>query len=144
MSYVQQITLRNLIRQDLTPECNHRLDELGGLSFFPQLPDQDNAEAIGAELSLLYLEFHKQFELCEIIRNNATKVAYTEFEIDPASLYNIIGEWRAEIDKMKDKDKISEALRIERKLSDIFQLSELNDHFWQIVYTHEGAEIYES
>jgi hypothetical protein len=143
MSYVQQIKLVNHIRGGLTPECNFRLEIIKDLSFMPVLPDEDYIEIMGAELSLLYLEFHKQFELCEIIRHTADKVASNDFQISRGQLQNIIGEWRMHLKTLKG-EALTEGLRIERKLSDLFQLEELNNHYWAIVYWHEGDEIYES
>ena len=143
MSYVQQIRLVNHIRDALTIECSERLEEIENLSFLPRLPDEDQLEFMGAELSLLYLEFHKQFELCEIIRHTADKVAPNDFQISKGQLQNIIGEWRMHLTTLKG-EALTEGLRIERKLSDLFQLDELNNHFWAIVYWHEGDEIYES
>lgn len=143
MSYVQQIKLVNHIRDGLTFKCSKRLEEIKNLSLIPRLPDEDQMELMGAELSLLYLEFHKQFELCEIIRHTAYKVASNDFEISWSQLQNIIGEWRMHLKTLKG-DALTEGLRIERKLSDLFQLDELTNHFWTITYWHEGDEIYES
>lgn len=143
MSYVQQIRLVNSIRDGLSTECSFRLEVIKDLSFIPVLPDSDYIEVMGAELSLLYLEFHKQFELCEIIRHTADKIASNDFGISKSQLQNIIGEWRMHL-KTLEGEALEEGLRIERKLSDLFQLDELNNHYWEIVYWHEGDEIYES
>ena len=142
MSYVQQILLRDSIRGGLSPKCTNRLEEITQLSFFPRFPDEDEVSIVHAELELVYLEFHKQFELDKIIVNKCMEAWKNEFVISDFELQEIIGEWRNEIDKEKamgsDGDYLTEMIRIERKLSDLFQIGELRHHYWEIVYWHEG------
>jgi hypothetical protein len=138
MSYIQQITLVLYVRDGLTEKDSQILDEIQEFMFLPKLPDEDLIEFFGAELSLGYLEFHKQFELDEIIKNTANPTSESEYEIAPEQLQNIIGEFRMHIDTLKDDEIKKEKLRIERKMSDLFQLSELHDFRWSIHYWHEG------
>ena len=62
-----------------------------------------------------------------------------EYEISLDQLQNIIGEFRALIDKQTDSEKKNYWLTIERKLSDLYQMESVVDYEWQIVYWHEGG-----
>jgi hypothetical protein len=140
MSYIQQIQLRKYLRQGLhrKPD-NYHLEEILDSYYLPKLPDQDRPEFFGAELSLGYLEFHKVFELDAIIKKPALRMGAGEYEISLDQLQNIIGEFRALIDKQTDSEKKNYWLTIERKLSDLYQMESVVDYEWQIVYWHEGG-----
>ena len=138
MSYVQQIALKRYFRKGLSQADDYQLDNVLEFSFLPTLPDQDSVEFFGAELSLGYLEFHKVFELDEIIKNNTLYRQDNEYEIGLEQLQNIIGEFRAVIDKEQDTEKKTHWLSIERKLSDLFQMEDVVNYKWQITYWHEG------
>lgn len=143
MSFVQQIILRDSIRGGLTPKCTNRLEEITQLSFFPRFPDEGEVPIVHAELELVYLEFHKQFELDKIIVNKCMEANKNEWIISDFELQEVIGEWRNKIDienaMGSDSDYLAEMVRIERKLSDLFQIGELKQHYWEIVYWHEGT-----
>jgi len=138
VSYIQQISLVLYVRNGVNQLDNQMLSDIEDLSVIPKLPDQDRIEIFGAELSLGYLEFHKQFELDEIIKNTCYPLTNSTYEVTLEQLQNIIGEFRLHIDTLKDTEDKKEKLRIERKLSDIFQLADLNDYRWSIQYWHEG------
>lgn len=138
MSYIQQITLKKHYRKGLSKDDDYQVDEIFDLGFLPLLPDQDSLEFFSAELSLGYLEFHKVFELDEIIKNTAMDLDGNEYEIGLDHLQNIIGEFRMLIDKQKDDETKNYWLSIERKLSDLFQIEDVVNYKWQIIYWHEG------
>ena len=138
MSYVQQIQLRKYLRQGIR-EKDYHLDEILESYYLPKLPDQDRPEFFGAELSLGYLEFHKVFNLDGIIKNTALRMRAGEYEISLDQLQNIIGEFRALIDGATNEETKNYWLKIERKLSDLFQMESVVDYEWQIVYWHEGT-----
>ena len=96
-------------------------------------------EFIGADLSLIYAEFHKAYEFHEIIETECVVAERDRYQISWFELESIITRWREVIDKQLDKETKQYWLEIERKLSDLFTYRKVIDRdLWSIEYEGES------
>lgn len=137
MSFIQRINVKLDSYKGLLPQYESYCWELEEHSAMPKTDWGETMDFKAAEISLLYLEFHKVFELHDIMLQQSY-VHDDCVELTWDALEQVIDQFRLVIDKMDNGERKDYLDEIARKLSDLYRYrTSIDKDIWQIEYWTE-------